>query len=57
MAYDWIEQAMSWFAKAEGMRPPGNDESILRWNSCVRLMQRNTQLKPARAEPYEPDFE
>jgi hypothetical protein len=57
MAYDWIDQAMQWFAKAEAMRPAGNDESILRWNSCVRLLQRNAQLKPAPAEAYEPSFE
>jgi hypothetical protein len=57
MAYDWVAQAMQWFAKAEGMRPAGNDDSILRWNSCVRLMQRNAQLKPASAEAYEPSFE
>lgn len=57
MAYDWIEQAMQWFAKAEGMRPANNDESILRWNSCVRLLQRNSQLKPAPAKAYEPSFE
>lgn len=57
MAYDWIDQAMHWFAKAEAIRPAGNDESILRWNSCVRLMQRNVQLRPAPAEAYEPGFE
>ena len=57
MAYDWIEQAMQWFAKAEGMRPTGNDESILRWNSCVRLFRRNEQLKPSSADAYEPSFE
>ncbi len=57
MAYDWIDQAMLWFAKAEGLRPAGNDESILRWNSCVRLMQRNTQLRPSLSEAYEPSFE
>ncbi|MEP7346160.1 MAG: hypothetical protein ABI877_12870, partial [Gemmatimonadaceae bacterium] len=57
MAYDWIDQAMRWFEKAEALRPAGNDESILRWNSCVRLMQRNSQLKPAPAEAYEPSFE
>ena len=57
MAYDWIDQAMQWFEKAEGTRPAGNDESILRWNSCVRLMHRNERLRPAPAEAYEPSFE
>lgn len=57
MAYDWIRQAMEWFEKAEALRPAGNDEAILRWNSCVRLIQRHAQLKPAAAEAYEPSFE
>src|ERR1700730_2498978 len=24
-AYDWFHQAMEWYQKAEGLRPPGND--------------------------------
>ena len=57
MAYDWIDQAMQWFAKAEAMRPAGNDESILRWNSCVRMLQHDPHIRPAAAEAYEPGFE
>ncbi len=34
-----IEEAMSCFAEAEKIRPAGNDDSILRWNRCVRLLQ------------------
>jgi hypothetical protein len=34
-----IEQAMKCFAEAEKIRPPGNDDSILRWNRCARLLQ------------------
>lgn len=34
-----IEEAMRCFAEAEKLRPVGNDDSILRWNSCVRLLQ------------------
>ncbi|MFN8570568.1 MAG: hypothetical protein U0132_00850 [Gemmatimonadaceae bacterium] len=57
MAFDWISQAMDWFAKAERLRPAGNDEAILRWNSCVRMLHRHSQLRPADAEAYEPSFE
>ena len=35
-----IRQAMSWFEKAEAQRPVGNDEALLRWNACVRLLSR-----------------
>ncbi len=39
-AYEWLHEAMGLFAQAESLRPPGNDDSLLRWNSCVRLCQR-----------------
>ena len=57
MAYDWIERALGWYARAEVMRPAGNDEAILRWNTCVRMLQRDASLKPLEAELYEPSFE
>jgi hypothetical protein len=43
---------MTWYGKAEKMRPPGNDESILRWNTCVRMLGRH-ERSPGASE-YEP---
>jgi hypothetical protein len=40
VAYAWIKKAMEYFEKAEKVRPAGNDDAILRWNSCVRLCER-----------------
>ena len=34
-----LEEALQCFAEAEKIRPTGNDDSILRWNRCVRLLQ------------------
>lgn len=34
-----FEEAMSLFERAETIRPPNNDDAILRWNRCVRLFQ------------------
>jgi tetratricopeptide (TPR) repeat protein len=34
-----FEQALRSFADAEKIRPVGNDDAILRWNRCVRLLQ------------------
>lgn len=34
-----LEEAMLCFEKAEQIRPTENDESILRWNRCARLLQ------------------
>lgn len=36
---DYLIEALRAFEKAESMRPAGNDDTILRWNSCVRLMR------------------
>jgi len=34
-----FEEAMTCFEHAEKIRPTGNDDAILRWNRCVRLLQ------------------
>jgi hypothetical protein len=34
-----FELAMKQFDDAARIRPPGNDDAILRWNRCVRLLQ------------------
>jgi tetratricopeptide (TPR) repeat protein len=36
-----FEQALAHYADAEALRPPGNDDPILRWNSCVRALQKS----------------
>ncbi len=49
-----VEEAMRCFAKAEQLRPPGNDDSILRWNRCVRLLQSQPDFRVERdAHPHE----
>jgi hypothetical protein len=32
-------EAMRCFAEAETIRPPDNDDALLRWNRCARLLQ------------------
>ncbi|HEX8736024.1 MAG TPA: hypothetical protein VF721_11920 [Pyrinomonadaceae bacterium] len=44
-AYELFRQAMNWFEKAEAIRPPKNDDAILRWNGCARIITRN-KLEP-----------
>ena len=56
-AYEWIAKALDCYAKAEKLRPAGNDEAILRWNTCVRTLQREASVKPRDAEAYEPALE
>jgi len=40
-AYEMFRQAMDCFETAEAMRPEANDDSILRWNGCARIISRN----------------
>jgi hypothetical protein len=51
---DWINQAMSLFDKAEKVRPPGNDDALLRWNACARFI---TNLQKSEAISAEADSE
>jgi hypothetical protein len=53
-AYDWLREAMAWYEKAEAVRPPGNDDALLRWNACARLIMRDRRLVPVAEEPAEP---
>lgn len=34
-----FESALECFGEAEKIRPAGNDDAILRWNRCVRVLQ------------------
>lgn len=34
-----FEEAMRCFERAEAIRPANNDDAILRWNRCVRILQ------------------
>ncbi len=53
VAADSFHDAMRWYEKAEAMRPPGNDEAILRWNTCVRMLERHERAH-RHAQEYEP---
>jgi hypothetical protein len=44
-AFELFRQAMDCFETAEAMRPAGNDDAILRWNGCARVISRNN-LEP-----------
>jgi hypothetical protein len=51
-AYDGFRHAMEWYERAEALRPPGNVDALLRWNSCVRALERER----LEAEPAEPEL-
>jgi hypothetical protein len=40
LAHDWFAEALRGFEHAMAVRPPGNDDAILRWNACARALDR-----------------
>ena len=51
---DWLRMAMSCYDKAESIRPPGNDEAILRWNACARMIDRTEPSETDHPRPTQP---
>jgi hypothetical protein len=52
VAYKWLRQAMAHYEEAEAIRPPHNDDPILRWNTCVRMMNKHELTPPV--DTFEP---
>jgi hypothetical protein len=55
-AYEWLMDALACFERAERIRPAGNDDAILRWNACVRLLRQHPHMQPALNVREEPQF-
>ena len=51
-AYEFLCEAMNRFEQAEAIRPPKNDDSLLHWNTCARIIIGN-QLSPREEEKIE----
>jgi len=52
--YAWLVKALNLFEEAERSRPSGNDDAVLRWNACVRFLDRHPELQPVAEEVTEP---
>jgi hypothetical protein len=54
-----FDQALARYAEAEQLAPAGNDDAILRWNSCVRTLQATPGFAAGETEAasdWEGDF-
>ena len=53
VAYDLFRQAMGCYEKAQRSGRPGNDDAVLRWNTCARILMRHPNLnqRPRAGEP------
>ena len=41
-----LKEAMTHYERAEKLRPAGNDDALLRWNACARIIMQNHLTEP-----------
>jgi hypothetical protein len=49
-AVEWLREAMAFFERAEAVRPANNDDAVLRWNACARLLEQLPATQPDTQE-------
>jgi len=53
IAYEWFAKAMEHYENALSTCSPGNQDAILRWNACARILMRHPDVVPASVETTE----
>lgn len=53
-AYQFFIKAMKCYETAEPIRPQGNDDATLRWNTCARAIMGNKEIRPAPEDEFQP---
>jgi hypothetical protein len=51
-AYYALREAMAEYEKAAPFSQPGNDDAILRWNTCARTIMQNPEIEPSSDNTY-----
>jgi hypothetical protein len=54
LAFGYLQEAMSSFEAAEKLAPPGNDDAVLRYNACVRMIDRHGLTAPQADDREQP---
>ena len=49
-AYHALQEAMADYERAIDFASPGNDDAILRWNTCARVIMQNPEVRPSPDE-------
>lgn len=44
-AYEWFQKAMAAYEQAIAIRPEGNPDAVLRWNSCARILTEDKEVE------------
>ena len=53
VVYELLSGAMASYEDAERVRPKGNDDAILLWNACQRLLQSTPHTGPRETQAFE----
>ena len=53
LAYEWFRKAMDQYERALKSCSPGNQDAVLRWNTCARILMRHPDVVPADEETRE----
>jgi hypothetical protein len=57
VAHGFLREAMALYEEAERLRPAGNDDALLRFNACVRILERHPHATQPPSEGEEPPLE
>ena len=53
VAYEWFRKAMNLFETALNSCSPGNQDAVLRWNTCARIIMQNPDVAPPEEDSGE----
>ena len=53
VAYEWFRKAMDLFETALNSCSPGNQDAVLRWNTCARIIMQNSDVGPPEEDSGE----
>jgi hypothetical protein len=57
VVHDEYREAMSLYEKAATLAPTGNNDALLRWNTCARVLNANPQLAPEADADRRPEHD
>jgi hypothetical protein len=54
LAYPGLRSAMEHYERAQELSSEGNDDAVLRWNTCARIIDANPDIEPEPASQSDP---
>lgn len=52
--FSLLQKAMDIYEEAERLSPEGNDDAVLRWNTCARIIMNHPEVEPEPDSPSRP---